>query len=183
MKKSLENAKKEGLTVKNVKTFAGHDGMVGINADIYKDGKKFCHIYDDAWGGPLMITAIGSIDKGKDDKYSISSELSINRDILKDLEKRYPYAEEWENSVEGIFNDLANEALRLKEFKRDEKKGVVMDGSIMKWKAGTIANMLKKYAHQKEKIIAMVQKGYDECIADGEKVLNTVYLKSIGIKL
>lgn len=178
MKKSLENAKKEGLTIKNLKTFGGHDGMMGINADIYKDGKKVLHIYDDAWGGPLDIQAIGGFIKG-----SISPELTKNTVLLKKLTEKYPYSKNWEDSLEGILNELVTEELAKKDFKKIEKKGIVLEDSIVTWNAGTISNMLKKYSHQKDKVMAMVQKGYDECIADGEKVLNTVYLESIGINL
>ncbi len=183
MKKSLENAKKEGLTIKNLKTFGGHDGMMGINADIYWQGKKALHIYDDAWGGPLDIQPIGGFNKDKDGEHSISPELSKNRDLLKKLTKKYPYSKNWEDSLEGVLNELVTEELAKKDFKKIEKKGIVLEDSIVTWKAGTISNMLKKYSHQKDKVMAMVQKGYDECIADGEKVLNTVYLESIGINL
>jgi len=157
--------------------------MPGVNAILYKDGKQFCKLYDDAYGGPLDIKPIGVITPDKEGGYSISPELTRNRVALKDLYEKYPHAKGWDDSVEGIINDLIEEAIELKEFKKSEKKGIVMEESIMTWKAGTIHNMLKKYAHQKKTIIEMVQKGYDQCIADDEKVLNTVYLKSIGIKL
>jgi len=56
---------------------------------------------------------------------------------------------------------------------------------MISWKAGTIDNMLKKYPGDlnKKKILDMVQKGYDECKAKGDEVLNLEYLKSIGIKI
>ncbi len=82
---------------------------------------------------------------------------------------------------------MANEALRLKEFKRDEKKGIVMDGSIMKWKAGTITNMLKKYAHQKEDTIPIVEGLCDGRMAGGVPVvvllLHPFFPRPLGARL
>lgn len=37
--------------LKNVKHFEGHDGMTGLNADLYIDGVKCLHVHDSAFGG------------------------------------------------------------------------------------------------------------------------------------
>lgn len=43
---------KPNVTVKNVKTFEGHDGM-GFNADVYISGVKCYSVHDGAYGGCL----------------------------------------------------------------------------------------------------------------------------------
>jgi hypothetical protein len=39
------------VKLKNLKYFQGHDGMQGMNADIYIDGVKCMHVHDGAYGG------------------------------------------------------------------------------------------------------------------------------------
>ena len=43
--------KKPKIELKNVKHFEGHDGMTGLNADIYINGVKCLHVHDAAFGG------------------------------------------------------------------------------------------------------------------------------------
>jgi hypothetical protein len=42
------------LTVKNIKTFRGHDGQ-GYNCDVYADGVKAAYVTELAYGGELQI--------------------------------------------------------------------------------------------------------------------------------
>lgn len=39
------------VKLKNLKYHVGHDGMQGMNADIWIDGIKCMHVHDDAYGG------------------------------------------------------------------------------------------------------------------------------------
>ena len=39
------------LELKNVKHFEGHDGMTGLNADLFINGVKCLHVHDAAFGG------------------------------------------------------------------------------------------------------------------------------------
>ena len=39
------------VELKNLKYHVGHDGMQGMNADIFIDGIKCMHVHDDAYGG------------------------------------------------------------------------------------------------------------------------------------
>ena len=43
-------------SIKNVKTFPGHDGMLGFNASLYKGSKKIATVFDSAHGGCYEYT-------------------------------------------------------------------------------------------------------------------------------
>jgi len=42
-------------TLKNIKTWKGHDGQEAYQASLYRDGKRVGTVTDDAWGGPLQV--------------------------------------------------------------------------------------------------------------------------------
>jgi len=46
------------LELKNVKHHAGHDGIPGLNADVFINGVKCIHVYDDSWGGGYQYTEL-----------------------------------------------------------------------------------------------------------------------------
>jgi len=54
-------------TVKNVKSFQGHDGY-GFNCNLYRDGKKVAHCFDEAHGGMIDINWEGPVPKTGADK-------------------------------------------------------------------------------------------------------------------
>jgi len=88
------------------------------------------------------------------------------------------------DNLDMVIGALVNEHLNKKEFKKHEKKGIVLetpsgDYSIVNWN-GTLPNLIKKHG---DRFIDAVQKAYDREVANGEKVLNLEYLKSIGIKV
>lgn len=190
-KTALEIAKEVGITLKNLKTFEGHDAGLGINADICLNGKAFAHAYDDAHGGCMDITPIYSNNENV---------YSSNRTYLKLVEDtiaKYPEHEvEFggrshmvKEDLEGLVNALVDEMETQKMIKRDQKKGILVkvpDGyRTIGWKAGTIDNMFKKYPGEanKKQILDMVQKAYNKCKTQGDEVLNLEYLKSIGINI
>lgn len=197
-KTALEIAKEVGITLKNIKTFEGHDGL-GINADICLDGFPFAHAYDDAHGGCMDIRPLGGLDK-VGDSYEVSPLLKRTRQMLVDVEAaiaKYPEHEVelggrshmFKEDLEGIVNVLVDEAQTQKQIKRDQKKGILVkrgdNYGIISWKLGTIDGMLKKYTadvHRKQ-IFDMIQKRYEECKAKGDEVLNLEYLKSVGINI
>jgi len=70
---SLDNAKALGITLKNVKTFEGHDTMMGFNADVYVDGVLALHAFDSAHGGCYEYRSVkGQMPK---DAYAIQEKL------------------------------------------------------------------------------------------------------------
>jgi hypothetical protein len=198
-KTALEIAKEVGITLKNLKTFEGHDAGLGINADICLNGFPFAHAYDDAHGGMMDIQPLGGLNK-VGDSYEVSPLLKRTRQMIVDVEAaiaKYPQHEvEFggrshmvKEDLEGIVNALVDEMETQKQIKREQKKGILVKTAMgyrtIGWKAGTIDNMFKKYPGDlnKKKILDMVQKAYDECKAKGDEVLNLEYLKSIGIKI
>lgn len=197
-KDALQIAREVGITLKNLKTFEGHDGMLGINADICLNGFPFAHAYDDAWGGEMDIKPLGGLDK-VGDSYKPSPLLERTRKMLKDVETeiaKYPEHEVemgggrkfmTKETLDGLVNALVDEHFEKKEVKKSEKKGIIIRTitgySIISWKAGTIDNMLKNYPTQKQQVVDMIQKAYDECKSKGENVVNTEYLKSVGVKI
>lgn len=197
-KTALEIAKEVGITLKNIKTFEGHDGL-GINADICLDGFPFAHAYDDARGGCMDIRPLGGLDK-VGDSYETSPLLKRTRQMLVDVEAaiaKYPESEMIlggrpytnKEDLEGIVNALVDDVETQKMVKRDQKKGILVNTTLgyrtIGWKAGTIDGMFKKYTGEanKKQILDMVQKAYDKCKANGDEVLNLEYLKSIGINI
>jgi hypothetical protein len=147
----------------------------------------------------MDIRPLGGLNK-VGDSYEVSPLLKRTRQMIVDVEAaiaKYPEHEvEFggrsrmvKEDLEGIVNALVDEMETQKQIKREQKKGILvktaMGYRIIGWKAGTIDGMLKKYLGDlnKKKILDMVQKGYDECKANGDEVINLEYLKSIGINI
>jgi hypothetical protein len=169
-----------GVTLVNYKEFAGHDGMPGFNVDIKYKGKKIAHAYDDAWGGPTDIHAIGLAD---------TTERKVNEKLLKelldDVGANYEYESEYSDKrpsaytlLEFLVSDLVDELTR----KKDDKKGILIKHGagylIHQWSV-QIPTLIKRYRNGLE----VIQKDYDKLKADGKEILNTEYLKSVGVEL
>ena len=181
-------AKEVGITLKNLKTFDGHDGGLGINADICLNGVPFAHAYDDAHGGMMDIKPIYS---------TVDGVYQRNREIIGEVEQaiaKYPEHEVelgggkknmMKEDLEGLVNALVYEVETQKQIKKNEKKGILLKTpsgySIVKFKAGSISDLLKKY---EQKAVAMMLQGHvTKLIKDGEEIINSEYLKSLGVKL
>lgn len=172
----LKIVKDLNISIKNIKYFSGHDGMQGINADVYFKGNKFAHAYDDAYGGGMDIRPIGYT---KD-----------NMQILYDLEKTLndlpTYTIELGNPPkEIIFNHsldmLIDMLAEAKDDERDFKKGIIYldengDQIIAHWKKSTLINMVKTNP-------SIVQNRYNKLINEGKKILNVDYLSKLGINI
>ena len=168
-----------GVTLVNYKTFAGHDGMLGFNADIKYKGRKIAHAYDDAWGGPYRVNVLGEIGSAERDLNK-----SILNDLLLNLEENYVLDEKWNKRpdkntlLEFLIADLTNELDR----KKDDKKGILIKHGagylIHGWNV-QIPTLIKKYRNGRE----VVQKAYNKLKSEGKEILNTEYLQSIGVEL
>lgn len=178
----LATAKQLNITVKNIKHFKGHDGMTGINADIYYNNKKFATAYDDARGGCMDIRPY---------RYSDLKVLEIFKDVEDKLKALPEYTHVYDETYKGkpihftTRVDLAAIVYAFgakKESDKEDKKGIrysTPDGEyIAHWKM-SIPAMLKKYP---KKAIPTLQKRYDELIKQ-YPVKNTEYLSSIGVKV
>lgn len=186
-KDAITIAKEVGITLKNIKTFEGHDAGLGINADICLNGKIFAHAYDDAYGGMMDIRPIYSTDK---DVYK------RNCETIKEVEtaiSKYPEHEvemgggrkySMKEDLEGLVNALVDDSETQKFIKKNEKKGILVNKnngvSVISFKAGSITALLKKY---EQKAVAMMIQGHVKKLQkDGETILNQKYLESIGVK-
>ena len=99
-------------SIKNVKTFRGMEGQ-GFNADLYKDGKKIAFVMDSAQGGCL------------DFEWIDRKEEKIINDYAKTLPKSKTFGIEIEMDADIIIDNLVNDYLLDKEYKRKCKNNVV----------------------------------------------------------
>jgi hypothetical protein len=184
----LQHAKSLNLSVKNVKTFKGHDGMLGVNADVYINAKKFAHFYDDAYGGEPRLDWLGNNDIQR----------QANRNTLRDLEeqaKNLPKVlynlkgvdEPFENTfwLHTLVDTLINAELERKELAKLAKKGIVYvdpkDDETYTWGWNyPIPKLFKMYP---TKALPSVQKRYDQLVKEGCIVKNTELLAEYGVKL
>ena len=98
------------IELKNIKYFPGHDGMTGLNADIFVDGVKTAHVYDSAHGGCFKYT-------------------TFNKEKMKELEvwvKQQPEKNfgnfKCKYDLDMLVNDLCETKEKEKEKKKLEKK-------------------------------------------------------------
>lgn len=183
MKTNLEIAQELGITLKNIKTFNGHDG-IGIDAVVCVNGKPIARLFDSAHGGCYEYQPVGK-DYPKDAWAKIAE--------IEKLVASYPETEVslgsskfmMKPSLDGVCDALADEYETQKTVKKNEKKGLVLKNgdniSVVTFKAGTIDNMLKKYS--REQVISLLKKTCEKYIAEGETILNLEYIKSLGVKL
>ncbi len=103
--------KTPNVQIKNLKTFNGHDG-IGVNANVFINGKKCFSVFDSAHGGDLEIQYY-DYDQilGKERAGEYINELLLHIDTLKDI-----------NSLEDYINDLINTELQAKDDKKFEKQ-------------------------------------------------------------
>jgi len=185
IKNTLENAKKLGLTLKNIKTFEGHDTMLGFNADVCIDGKIIFHAFDSAQGGCYEYTPTNASQLKNNEVWKIIQELE---DKLKTFPKHKVKlgSMEFENqdTLDFVIGGLISEYEYQKMFKRDEKKGILfeVDGghSLVSWKAGNIAKLIKVFGITKAKETIQTQVRIMEM--EKKVILNKKYLKTLGIK-
>ena len=183
MKKTLETARALGITLKNLKTFPGHDAGVGFDADICVDGKKVLHVYDSAHGGCFEYTPC-------DSDYKKAREVEAN---LEEKLKAFPEHEVEmgggrtymsRDTLDCVIGALVSDHEWAKEIKKSEKKGIVVETKfgleVIKFKAGTLTALLKKY--EQKAVSMMIQGHVKKLIKDGEVILNQKYLESIGVK-
>ena len=180
---ALEIAAELGITLKGHQTFPGHDGQTGMDADICLNGKKVLHVYDSANGGCYDFRPV-------DTNYQLARDMEAK---LEAMISKYPEIEVhfgadkptmMKENLEGICCALSCEIDWQKVVKRSQKKGILVKTDkgfrTVKFQAGTITNMLKKYP--KEAVALMLQGHVKKLIKDKETILNLEYLKSIGVK-
>jgi hypothetical protein len=174
------------FSLKNVKFHRGHDGGVGLNADIYVDGKKIAHVYDDAWGGGNQYDAFGKTPE----------ERKTNRKIIEDLETyaktrtyvnplikdKKPMTKNLDILIDEALDEMEKEKLAKKSAKKFATHiitGVPGGDATMEYSYGKPARQLSTIPVQQ------LQTGVDSIKAKlkaGERILNT-NLEALGIVL
>lgn len=170
------------LNVVGYKSLRGREGY-GYNATLVYKGKKIALAIDDASGGCVHYQPLGKVILDANGNYVQNAQLKENTLLLKELEKEVEalpaLKTQWGNLdmnldlyVEELINDLQRQKTQSKgvQIKRGDTFATVGYKE-------SIPNFIKKYRNGLE----LIQKIYDDMIAKGETVLNTEYLKSIGI--
>lgn len=172
----LQVAKDNGLTLKKIKYFTGHDQMVGMSCDLYINGKKVAYCYDDARGGEMEI-----------EPYTV-----IHRKTLIELEGKLKILPEYQSteydftfnhSLEHVVNALANDYAEQKSLQKEFHKGIVYKNKEEKIYIRSWSHALAMYiAMRKETAISNIKRVTQELEADGNIILNKEYMIKLGVK-
>jgi hypothetical protein len=185
---SLNLAKELKLSLKNIKTFVGHDTMLGFNADLYIDNKKTLHVFDDSYGGSMQYTPALKNQTYKE-VYQIQDEINQQLKqmppIIVELSNR---TMEMKENLDGICTALVSEWEWNKKIKRDQHKGLLVElesgngYNVMAWKKyGTIIDMINKFGLQITQ--GLIQASINKLLKENKTILNKDYLISLGIKM
>jgi hypothetical protein len=188
IKQSLNLAKELKISLKNIKTFVGHDTMLGFNADIYIDNKKTLHVFDDSYGGSMQYTPTLN-NQTYQEVYQIQNEINQQLKqfppIIIELSNRTMEVKE---NLDGICTALVSEWEWNKKIKRDQHKGLLIElesgngYNIIAWKKyGTIIDMINKFGLQITQ--GLIQASINKLLKENKTILNKDYLISLGIKL
>ena len=185
IKNTLENAKKLGLTLKNIKTFEGHDIMLGFNADVCIDGKIIFHAFDSAHGGCYEYTPCRTAKLKHNEVWKITQELEDKLKTFPKHKVKLGSREfETQDTLDCVIGGLISEYEYQKMFKRDEKKGILFEveggHSVISWKVGNIAKIIKVFGITKAK--EMIQTQVRVMEMEKKVIINKDYLKTLGIK-
>ncbi len=168
------------LELKKVKMFKCHDG-IGLDCDLYVDGKKVCHVFDSAHGGGNEYHAYGP-------------DYKANNKIIQDLEeyaKTLPetpssYGGTLKQDLDSIINDILMKMEKEKMQKKSEKKfgthiivGVPEGNSVREYAYGKPARALNTLPKAKLQADFNTIKA---SLKEGEQILNT-NLQDMGIVL
>ena len=168
------------VKLKNVKTFEGHDTMLGLNADVWIDGVKCMHLYDSAYGGCYDYTSFAHGSKNPEKI----------RTLIKNLEDYIKTRPETKHTFGGktisikpdmdiFLNDIYEEMEMEKKMKKAILIGVPNDTQyqMFSWKGKPALSKFPKDMLQKA-----VDKMKREQCTDGKVILNT-NLTALGITI
>jgi len=187
--------KLEDLDIKivNLVTFEGHDGGVGINADIVYKGKKIAHVYDDARGGEMDYTEMST---GKGGWEAIRELFKEYIQLPKTLEQYsfngFGVTKLYDHNLDTMTYHFVNLALKEQEqkkwqakVKRDGKKAILVSTNggesyrKVYWKGYTLQIMANSSRGKK-----VLQETVDRYLSrEGATILNKDYLISLGINV
>lgn len=187
IKESLNLAKELKLSLKNIKTFDGHDGAIGFNADLYIDNKKTLHVFDGSYGGSLEYTPTLN-NQTYQEVYqiqdNINEQLKQFPPIIIELSNRTIEVKE---NIDGICTALISEWEWNKKIKKDQHKGLLLESesgngyNLLSWKKyGTIPNMINTFGLQST--INLIEMSIQKQLKENKSILNKDYLISLGVK-
>lgn len=136
--KEIVDRMKKKYSVKNLKTFRGMEGQ-GVNSTLYENGKKLCNVDDEGNGGCLLFYD-WNVEK------KISEELKSVGKVKFDTDSTYSFTYD----AESFLNDIINEALETKDFKRRCKTKTLVitkkcgSGQFIEWKH-IYSELMKKH--------------------------------------
>jgi len=175
----MPNNKKPVITLKKVKLFRGHDGT-GLDCDLYVDGKKVAHVFDDARGGEVEYQAYCP---NVQENWKILEELEAYAKTLPKIESEF-FPEGMEQDLDGLINNILMDMEKEKTMKKIAKlfvNNIVIMGkndesyrTMAYGKPGRPLHMLPK-----EKLQADINKIKAE-LKEGERIANT-NLQALGI--
>jgi hypothetical protein len=182
----LATAKSLNIDVKNIKFFSGHDGMQGINADLYVKGKKFASGYDDARGGGMdvrpsdyEIPTIATFKDIEDKLRALPKYIHVHTEDRNGKKiGGKPFEYESQVDLASIVDAISQQKEELKE----DKKGIrytMKDGDYVAHWNMSLPSMIKKYP---KTAIPTIQKRYDE-LSSQYPIKNKEYLSTIGVQV
>ena len=183
----LKVAKDLELDVKNIKFFSGHDGMQGINADIYHKGKKFAKGYDDARGGSMDVrpssydVPVMAVFQEIEAKLKALPEYIHVHTVDRNEKKLGGKPFEYQSRV-GL-DDIVDAIAEQKEQRKRDIKGIVYKEGEHQYTSHwnmSIPAMLKKFPKNG---LSAIQKKYDSLVAEKYTILNKSYLSEIGVRV
>ena len=139
----------ETFSAKKVKEFRGHDGY-GYNADIYLVGKKIAEVDNDGWGGGLRIHYIS-------EDYEKRAKSLIN-DLPKCLFSEAiggssDHEMIWDDEL--VFDHVATDVLRKKDFKKQMKKITFIQDNQLSHYTSLKASDLETVYQYKEGVMSL----------------------------
>lgn len=177
----LQIARDLGITLKSIKTFNGHDGGIGLNADILVGGIPKIHIYDSADGGCYEYSPIGKLSHKEANQ--IVAQLNEKIDAYPAHEVSLGASKfMMKENLDGIVCALHSEVEEQKEIKKNQKKGFIIETengtSVIGFGKNTLEDVLKMQGG-----LLTIQKNYENLKKDDYTILNLEYLESIGVKV
>lgn len=129
-------ASMNGIELKAIKEFNGHDGGGYYQGNIYLDGKKIGYWSQDVWCGPDIFSFDRDENKFKDRikaYYKKNPQVDELKTLRHDTDWSNPPMTDYSDNpmIEEYFmNDLLELSFREKEFKKYSKKGYKVMGVI-----------------------------------------------------
>lgn len=180
----MKNGEKPVITLKKVKMFKGHDG-VGLDCDLYVNGKKVAHVFDDARGGEVEYDAYGDSHEERKANANILHELEEYAKTLPKVESEF-FPEGLDQNLDGLINNILMDMEKEKTMKKIQKLFVTHiiimgknDESYRMLSYGKPA--IRLAAMPKEKLQADINQIKAE-LKEGERIANT-NLQALGITM